>query len=96
MESLYISQKVRLKLQEKHSITKEDVVECFLNRDGGFLEDTREIHKTDPATQWFIAMNNQNKAIKVVFMQLDDGRILLKTAYPANTDEIAIYNKHAY
>ena len=96
MNNLYISKKVTIKLREKHGLSKSDVIECFSNRDGGFLKDTREEHKTDPETVWFIAENNMGKKIKIVFMQLTDKTIVLKTAYQPNMDEISIYEKQAY
>jgi hypothetical protein len=91
-----MSKKVEIKLREKHGLFKTDVMECFANRDGGFLKDIREEHKTDPETVWFIAQNNMGKQIKIVFMQLPDKTIVLKTAYQPNMDEISIYQKQAY
>lgn len=55
---LVISDAIRAKLQAKHDVSSKDVRECFENREGGFLEDDREDHRTDPPTLWFIAPNN--------------------------------------
>lgn len=91
MVNLYISERISIKLRDKHGLTDEDIHECFSNRGGIYLEDTRHQHKTDPKTQWFIALNNKGQVIKVVFMLLPDNRVLIKSAFLANKDEINIY-----
>lgn len=93
MDRLKISEKIEAKIWDKHQLKRSDVEECFLNRVGGLLEDSREEHKTDPATQWFIASNNTGKTIKVVFMVLSNGDVILKSAFEANKAEIDIYAK---
>ncbi len=64
----------------------------------GFLEDDREEHRTDPATQWFIAETNQRRKLKVVFIlrhDLRSKRIDIRTAFEPNAEEMRIYEKHA-
>ena len=58
------------KLQLKHQVSLEEVKQCFLNRDGGLLEDEREDHKTTPLTEWFIAETDQGRKLKVCFVQV--------------------------
>lgn len=91
--NIFISDKTKNKLTDKHDLKFEDIKECFCNLEGEFLTDTREEHKTDPITQWFIAENNRGQLIKVCFMQQTNGDLYIKTAYEPNEIEIKIYNK---
>jgi len=91
---LVISQGVRRKLSEKHNIQINEIYECFANREGTYIEDIREDHKTDPPTLWFIAETDYGKKLKVVFIQ-DENDFIIKTAYIANDQEIRIYTKYA-
>jgi uncharacterized DUF497 family protein len=93
--NLTISEAVIKKLTEKHNVTRDEVEECFYNRLKGLLEDTREQHKTDPATMWFIAETDEGRALKVVFIELPNETYEIKTAYEPNADEVRIYEKHA-
>lgn len=95
MRNLIISPEIEAKLREKHQLSRADVVQTFLNRDGDFLVDTREQHLTNPATQWFIAFNDKGQRIKVAFVP-DNDKLYLRTAYLANIEEIRIYEKFAY
>lgn len=62
---LMISQKIRLKLSEKKPpVTEDEIIQCFSNRDGHFLEDSREDHQSDPPTRWFIAETDYGKNSK--------------------------------
>lgn len=51
---LWYSDEVRKKLAEKHKVSEDEVRQCFENREGDYLEDTREEHRTDPPTHWFV------------------------------------------
>ena len=93
--NLSISNAVTKKLIKKHYVTIEEVEECFLNRTNGLLEDTREQHKTNPATLWFIAETDQGRLLKIVFIELPNGTYEIKTAYEPNNDEVKIYGKYA-
>ncbi|ROT98690.1 ADP-ribosyl-(dinitrogen reductase) hydrolase [Marinobacter sp. R17] len=92
--SIKCSSAVKQKLAQKHGVSLEEVQQCFANRDGHLLEDTREEHKTDPPTQWFIAETDFGRRLKVAFI-LKGGNILLKTAYEPNATEERIYKKFA-
>jgi uncharacterized DUF497 family protein len=91
--ALVISNEILHKLTDKHGVSKREVEQCFENRDGGLLEDSREDHKTNPPTQWFIAMTNKQRLLKIVFVQ-DGANTFLKTAFEPNSIEIGIYQKH--
>ena len=92
--NLRMSDEVREKLIYKHQVSVREVEQCFLNRSGGLLQDTRAGHKTEPPTLWFIAPTNQGRLLKVVYIRTAAG-VELKTAYAPNPDEIRIYNKYS-
>jgi uncharacterized DUF497 family protein len=93
--NLIISNAVIKKLDEKHSVTRDEVEECFYNRIKGLLEDVREQHKTNPPTMWFIAETNEGRLLKVVFIELPNEAYEIKTAYEPNDNEVEIYEKYA-
>lgn len=68
------------KLRTKHDVTQKEVIECFANGEGIYFIDSREEHKTDPPTKWFMAPTNRGRMLKVFFM-LADGDIVIKTAF---------------
>lgn len=74
------SKAVQIKLKNKHGVTLREVTECFLNREGGFVVDEREHHRTDPLTQMFIAETDAGRTLKICFMMID-GEVHIKTAY---------------
>jgi hypothetical protein len=95
---LKCSDKIREKLQKKHNVDVAEVLQCFKNRDPGkrFLIDTREDHKTDPATHWFLAETNAGRLLKVCFIPPHAGNenaVEIKTAFDPNENEIRIYEK---
>jgi hypothetical protein len=45
---LKISTRIQKKLREKHGVTNKELFECFENRRGADLFDTRAEHLTDP------------------------------------------------
>ena len=92
---IIITPAVLQKLRTKHNVKKEEVKECFYNREFNFLEDTREKNKTNPPTQWFIAETDLGRKLKVCFMVIE-GRIVLKSAFQANDQNaIDIYYRKA-
>lgn len=92
---LIVSQAIQVKLTRKHSVSRKEVEECFENRDGRLLADSREDHKTDPPTLWFIAATNQQRLLKVVFVQR--GRdVFLKSAFEPAAEELRIYRKYGF
>jgi uncharacterized DUF497 family protein len=94
MKNLFISPFIREKLQTRHGVEVREVEQCFENRCGDYLEDTRAQHKTDPATNWFIAPTNQGRLLKIVFVS-KEGTVFLKSAFEPNQKEIAIYEEFA-
>ena len=97
METIVLSDKIAKKLKEKHQVDRCEIVECFVNMspEAHFLEDSREQHRTDPPTQWFIAETNHGRELKVVFV-LEDGKIFVKSAFPPNEAERVIFASHAF
>ncbi len=91
--NFYCSQKIITKLRTEHHVKLEEVAECFLNREGKYLIDTREGNQTDPETRWFIAPTDTERVLKVVFVSSTPPSI--KTAYEPNSTEIEIYQKYA-
>lgn len=92
---LSISPGVLNKLKEKHGVSKLQVIECFANRTVPFLTDNRLDHQTDPPTRWFIAETDMGVKLKVVYIRTDTD-FVVKTAYPPNAEEIAIYAALGY
>ncbi|MBI2603004.1 MAG: ADP-ribosyl-(dinitrogen reductase) hydrolase [Deltaproteobacteria bacterium] len=88
--------RIRQKLKEKHGVIPEEVKQCFCNRAGRFLEDTREEHRTAPPTQWFISETETGRRLKVVFVEdVDEGVVYIKTTYEPNATEEKIYGKYS-
>lgn len=94
MKNLRVSAEVLEKLTKKHHVTVTEVEHAFSNRSKGLLFDTREEHKTDPPTLWFIACTNKGRLLKVVYIQIGS-EVHLKSAFEPNADEIRIYDKYA-
>jgi uncharacterized DUF497 family protein len=92
---LIISQAIQAKLSSKHSVSRKEVEECFKNRDGRLLSDSREKHQTDPPTLWFVAATNQQRLLKVVFVQRGPD-VFLKSAFEPTSEELRIYRKFGY
>ena len=91
--AIIISNKIREKLKEKHSVREEEVEECFANLVGDFLRDQREDHRSDPPTLWFIAETYMGRKLKVAFIPVD-GDFHVRTAYEPNDEEARIYRKY--
>ncbi len=93
--ALRISAKVRKKLANEHGVTEDEIIQCFANRCGKVLMDTREGNKTDPPTWWFIAETDHGKFLKIVFMHdVETNDIHIKTAYEPNSTEKYLYQQH--
>ncbi|MBC8951959.1 hypothetical protein [Xenorhabdus sp. PB62.4] len=92
---LLISSKVRQKLSNKTPpVNEEDILQCFSNRVGRFLEDTREDNRSDPPTKWFISETDYGMKLKIVFVFYPDKGIAIRTAYAPDYEELRIYNKY--
>jgi isopentenyldiphosphate isomerase len=92
MKNLVVSEAIKTKLQKKHQVTIREVQHCLINREGRLLLDKRALTKTNPPTLWFIALTNQNRKLKIVYIQRDN-QVILKTAYEPNDVELAIYER---
>jgi len=90
LRNLIICPNILQKLKDKHQVTRREVEQCFENRCGVYLVDTREDHQTDPPTLWFVARTNSERLLKIVFLVLN-GNVHVKSAYEANEIEVAIY-----
>lgn len=90
---LKISTRIQKKLREKHGVTNKELFECFENRRGADLFDTRSEHLTDPLTRWFLAYTNHCRLLKIVFIPRGD-EMEVKSVYEPNEDEIRIYRKY--
>lgn len=89
-----ISSAVRNKLANKvPPVSEEDIIQCFANRAGRYLIDTRESNLTNPLTRWFIAETDFGRKLKVVFIPTKEG-IVIKSTYTPNAEELRIYAKH--
>jgi hypothetical protein len=73
-------------------VGEAEVHQCFANITGQLLIDTRESHLTDPRTVWFIAPTNKGRLLKVCYVPKGD--FFLRTCYPPNDAELAIYRKY--
>lgn len=93
MKNLVIHNGVFEKLKTKHGVTEAEIRQCFLNRKGRLLVDNRVLTRTNPSTLWFIAETNKQKSLKIVYVQ-DGDQVFIKTAYPPNEIELAIYLKY--
>lgn len=92
---LSLSPKIRQKLALKTPpVSENDIYECFTNRTNAFLMDTREDHKTDPVTFWFISENDYGRRLKVCFMNHGE-QLSIKSAFVPNADEERVYKKYA-
>jgi uncharacterized DUF497 family protein len=96
--SIIISPKVRNKLatEKKPPVSFEEIEQCFADRDRSFLYDTRDKNRSIPPTQWFISSTDMGRVLKVVFIELENGNIIIRTAYEPNNKEKEIYNKYSF
>ena len=92
MNNLIISQAIAEKLKSKHCVSIREIEQCFENRCGNYVVDTREGHKTEPVTLWFVAATNHNRILKIMFVYRD-GKVYLKSAYEAKESVIEIYER---
>lgn len=92
---LFISPKVREKLLVKHKVTEAQVLQCFANKTGRDLIDTRPQHRTNPPTRWFIAETDFGLRLKVCYVYDPATQVVeIKSAFPPNAEEERIYKKH--
>ncbi|WP_186128954.1 ADP-ribosyl-(dinitrogen reductase) hydrolase [Burkholderia gladioli] len=91
---LDISRSVLTKLANKTPpVTRDEIIQCFANRCGETLLDTREENRTDPPTRWFIAETDFGRKLKIVYIQ--QGHLTtIRTAYVPDQEELRIYQKY--
>src|SRR5689334_2461649 len=92
MARIIISPQTKAKLAAKHDVGEPEVHQCFANLTGGLLLDSREDHRTDPPTHWFIAPTNKGRLLKVCYVP--SGDFFVRTCYPPSEAELAIYRKY--
>lgn len=90
MRIIVISPAIKEKLEKKHQVSELEVKQCFENLYTACVEDTREDHKTDPASLCFIAETDKGRLLKVVFINRG-GSIHLKTAFEPTQADIDFY-----
>lgn len=88
--ALLVSDEVRKKLIEKHGVDVKFVEAIWSTYEGILLIDDREQHRTNPPTEWFIALYPDQRPLKVVVVR-DSSGTFLKTAYVANDIEQQIF-----
>ncbi len=89
---IQLSKSVRSKLSDKHGgVTEDEIRQCFANRNGQILIDSRAEHLTNPVTRWFIAETDRGRLLKIAYMPFADGSITIKTAYEPNETEFNTY-----
>jgi hypothetical protein len=84
---IYIAEAIAHKLEEKHHVQEQEVIECFDNRTTKYAYDTRKEHQTDPPTLWFIGQTNAGRRLKVVFVRYNKIQHVIKSAYEPNIAE---------
>lgn len=88
---IIISHRVKEKLDKKHGgVSFLEIRECFANRDGKILIESREEHLTNPLTRWFIAETNFGRELKICYMPIGD-EFHIKTAFEPDDRD-----RHAY
>lgn len=93
MKNLIISEVIQEKPLHKHAVARREVEQCFENRDGKLLTDTRAHTKTDPPTLWFLAHTHSGRLLKIVYIQTEK-KIFLKSCFEPNEVEVAIYKRY--
>lgn len=84
---------VREKLERKHSVTVEEVKECFLNWSGvAFIDDSEEHFHDFPPSQWFVAETEKGRKLLVVFREENSDEWIV-TAFDAGPTKIRNYER---
>lgn len=89
---LIIRDSTKKKLAEKHQVSVEEVEQCFYNREGLLSEDTREEHKSDPPTPWFVSKTDRGGKL-AVFLIVDDCSVIIKSAFEPSESRVKLYKK---
>lgn len=95
MAKIILSDVIRKKLANKEPpVTESEIQQCFCNATHQPLIDTREEHKTNPPTRWFVAETDYGRKIKIMYVPTPEG-LYIKSAYNATEEIRRIYNKYA-
>lgn len=90
MRIFVVSPRIDAKLDKKHTVSQDEIDECFDNKCGINLIDDREDHRTDPPSLWFIAETNKGRILKIIYVYRD-GKYYIKSAYEPNKSEVQHY-----
>lgn len=91
---VYIAETIARKIKERHNVSEAEVMQCFRNRVGKFALDTRDQHRTDKPTLWFIAETDDKRRLKVVFVRYAKDEFVLKSAFEPNADEERLWKTY--
>jgi len=91
---LRISDEVRLKLQHKHAVTEQEILECFATRERSALIDDREDHLSDPATLWFISETFYGRKLLIAYIPREDA-IHIRSAFEPSSAREVFYEAHS-
>lgn len=94
MKNIFISDDIMEKLNARHGVSVREIEQSFENVCGRLLIDSREEHKTDPHTLWFVAPTNSGRMLKIMYVQ-KDSKIHIKSAYTPSQAVIDLYEKLA-
>ena len=98
LSAIVISPEIEKKIaQPDHGcVTPRQVSDCFENWDGRLCYDRRAEHLDEHGnpTPWFLAETNQRQLLKIMYVSRD-GKIFLKSAYPATAEVQRIFDKYA-
>ncbi len=93
---LIISPKIREKLADNdHLVSEDEIRECFGNLKHRPILDTREQHRTDPLTRWFVSETDGGRMLKIMYVPVPGVGIVIKSAYNATELIQSLYKKHA-
>ncbi len=82
------------KIENEHGVSFLEVEEAFFNHGTKYVIDTRESHRTNPPTVWFIGETFEGRLLKVVLIpKAEEGIAILRTAYEPSLEEIEIYEQ---
>lgn len=87
-----VSERVLKKMRQKHGVEPEEVAQCFLNRSGKYYTDTREDHRTDPPTYWFVAETDKGRVLKIVFVRHPES-FAIKSAFEPKDGSDRLYQE---
>lgn len=91
--TIVITPAICAKLWSKHQVKPEEVEQCFINKNGEYIEEVRPEHATNPPTLWFISETHWGRRLKVVFVH-ENGNNYIKSAFPPSEAAVNNYLKY--